>query len=577
MKHFVYLLLCLLLCACVLVPAAAKTAPDDPEPAPATVQTADTAQPEPRQPLKFSPYEKPHWEDYHDDYTAYADDYSTWMLSKYGRYYHWSTMDRDSTPPFDPAFRAYYADDPNLTIADHFVYRIVDVLAGYQNNAPVWKKMAYVIDFFDSDAAEKACTMLRIPAKLGGYPVKIAMFRTSDYADGYIDSRYTNNTVKKIIFEKGLTTVDPFAFSNFTALQSVVLPDTVKSIGVHAFQGCSKLKKVTGGEHVKLIDSSAFDGCIKLSNFEYLENVKEIHGAAFRGCAFKTLTLSGMVALGGVDEDNYLIDYTFGECTKLQKVTFLPGSKKKALTFGDGTFIGCTALKTVILPTKSKEIRIGDRTFDSCTALKTVKNTGKVVSIGRMAFCDCFSLNAITLPAKLQQADFDAFRNCKSLKTVTLLSKDKTLFDKDYVPYIYYGNEPEGAFRVSGNFLPMLPKTCTLLVVNKTMKDAVKAHGFKGTVKIRVNVSAPQNFTCRANRNGTVTFLWDPVKKASGYRLYIFDAATDRWVALRTTTKTSVTIKPTELRAGYVVRAYRVIDGDKSWSGYSDYAKVLLA
>lgn len=576
MKHFVYLLLCLLLCACVLVPAAAQAAPDDPEPAPATVQTADAAQPEPRQPLKFSPYEKPHWEDYHNDYTAYADDYSTWMLSKYGRYYHWSTMDRDSTPPFDPAFRAYYADDPNLTIADHFVYRIVDVLAGYQNNAPVWKKMAYVIDFFDSDAAEKACATLRIPAKLGGYPVKIAMFRTSDYADGYIDSRYTNNTVKKIIFEKGLTTVDPFAFSNFTALQSVVLPDTVKSIGVHAFQGCSKLKKVTGGEHVKLIDSSAFDGCIKLSDFEYLENVKEIHGAAFRGCAFKTLTLSGMVALGGVDEDNYLIDYTFGECTKLQKVTFLPGSKKKALTFGDGTFIGCTALKTVILPTKSKEIRIGDRTFGNCTALKTVKNTGKVVSIGRMAFCDCFSLNAITLPAKLQQADFDAFRNCKNLKTVTLLSKDKILFDKDYVPYIYYGNEPEGAFRVSGNFLPMLPKTCTLLVVNKTMKDAVKAHDFKGTVKIRVNVSAPQNFTSRVNRNGTVTFLWDPVKKASGYRLYIYNAKTDRWVALKTTTKTAVTINPTVLRAGYAVRAFRVIDKDVSWSARSNYAKVKL-
>ncbi len=576
MKHLGYLLLCLLLCACLLVPAAAQAAPDDPEPAPATVQTADAAQPEPRQPLKFSPYEKPHWEDYHNDYTAYADDYSTWMLSKYGRYYHWSTMDRDSTPPFDPAFRAYYADDPNLTIADHFVYRIVDVLAGYQNNAPVWKKMAYVIDFFDSDAAEKACATLRIPAKLGGYPVKIAMFRTSDYADGYIDSRYTNNTVKKIIFEKGLTTVDPFAFSNFTALQSVVLPDTVKSIGVHAFQGCSKLKKVTGGEHVKLIDSSAFDGCIKLSDFEYLENVKEIHGAAFRGCAFKTLTLSGMVALGGVDEDNYLIDYTFGECTKLQKVTFLPGSKKKALTFGDGTFIGCTALKTVILPTKSKEIRIGDRTFANCTALKTVKNTGKVVSIGRMAFCDCFSLNAITLPAKLQQADFDAFQNCKNLKTVTLLSKDKTLFDKDYAPYIYYGNEPEGAFRVSGNFLPMLPKTCTLLVVNKTMKEAVKAHDFKGTVKIRVNVSAPQNFTSRVNRNGTVTFLWDPVKKASGYRLYIFDAKTDRWVALKTTTKTAVTINPTVLRAGYAVRAFRMIDKDVSWSARSNYAKVKL-
>lgn len=162
MKHFVYLLLCLLLCACVLVPAAAEAAPGDPEPAPETVQTTATEQPEPRSPLAFSPYEGPHWEDYNDDYTAYADDYSAWSLSKYGRYYHWSTMDGDEVRSFDPAFRAYYADDPNLTIADHFVYRIVDVLTGYQNNAPVWKKMAYVMDFFDTDEAEKACTTLQI-------------------------------------------------------------------------------------------------------------------------------------------------------------------------------------------------------------------------------------------------------------------------------------------------------------------------------------------------------------------------------------------------------------------------------
>lgn len=591
MKRLIYVLLGLLVCLALFVlPAAAEDA-TEPEPTtqvqeettepvtepqeettapePVTEPQEETTDSEPTEPEPqpayppFSPYQAPNWEDYGGDYNAYYNASYEWETSVYGKYYNWSRYLNDDWVHYDPAFRAFYADDPELVISDHFVYRLRDVTR-YENKKRVTTTEAYLLDYFDTAAAAEATTTLRIPAKIDGYPLNLYMYRSSYESSGLIDSGYTNDTVKKLILAEGITSVSAYAFSGFTALKEVYLPYSLTNISIGAFKNCTNLRKVEGGETLESLGSGAFSGCKRLSYFDYIYQIRYMDGAAFFGCAFKTLTLSGNASLGGGDEDNYDTANVFGNCKKLKKVTFLDGSKEKGLYLREGAFSRCEKLKTVVLPKVTKEIEIGDLAFNGCIALQTVKNTTKVRTIGRMAFQNCTSLAAITLPKNLQQADFDCFLGCKNLKTLTLHSKDTGLFDKSYEPDVYYWGDPS-SFKISSNFLLALPKTTTVLVVNKAMKDAVTAHRFKGTVKIRVTVQAPATVKL-ARKNGAVTLTWSKVKAADGYRVWSYDPKTEKYTKLATVAapKTSVTVKSNAKQ--FVVRAYRVIDKDVSWS-----------
>ena len=120
-------------------------------------------------------------------------------------------------------------------------------------------------------------------------------------------------------------------------------------------------------------------------------------------------------------------------------------------------------------------------------------------------------------------------------------------------------------FHTDRNFLQDVPKKCTVYVSTKDMKYAVKAAGFKGAVKIRVNVPAPK--TARVTKkNGQVTFKWSKVTKADGYRIWSYDAKTGKYTKLATVKapKTTVTVKSNARQ--FVIRAYQIEAGDVSWS-----------
>ena len=456
---------------------------------------------------------------------------------------------------YNKDFRQFYAEDPALTVVDHMVFLKVE--------ATRWTEAHYaLIDYFDTDEAEAAATTLRIPAKVNDLPVWIVMYDWSDWADGIYGTGYSNDTVTKVILEEGVGAA-AYAFKNFTALKTVKIPSTATSIGYSAFEGCKNLKKIVGAENVTEVHSAAFCGCEKLAFFPHMETLKVIEGDAFSGCAFKSLTLAGSGWLSGGDEDNYSAQNAFANNKKLKSVTFLDGSKKKPLYIGFGAFCGCTALKTVTLPKKCKEIVIEDMAFKGCTALKTLRNTDRVTALWRFAFENCAALETFTLPAGVKTVAVDAFKGCKGLRTFHLLSDDIDLFSKRFSSGTRYQNDPSD--EVSTNFIETLPKTCTVYVPTKEMKQTVLLHGCKGPVKVNVPVAAPKTFT--ATKQGSkVAFQWSKIKNADGYRLYVYNARTKAFEKLATlqAPKTSVTLKT----AGktFAVRAFRIINGDVSWS-----------
>ena len=113
--------------------------------------------------------------------------------------------------------------------------------------------------------------------------------------DGY-NYDYVPASLKEVIITGG-TSIGVGAFSRYSGLTSVIIPDSVTSIGMYAFSRCSGLTSITIPDSVTIIELSAFDGCTGLTSVTIGNGVTRIVDYAFRGCTGLTsVTFEGTVA-----------------------------------------------------------------------------------------------------------------------------------------------------------------------------------------------------------------------------------------------------------------------------------------
>lgn len=93
----------------------------------------------------------------------------------------------------------------------------------------------------------------------------------------------TSLTVKKVIVEKGVTSLPQKAFAYYQDLKEVRLSDTVKEIGEDAFSECRNLETVSGGIGIEIIRENAFYGCRSLRTLSLSEPIKTVEYGAFFG------------------------------------------------------------------------------------------------------------------------------------------------------------------------------------------------------------------------------------------------------------------------------------------------------
>jgi len=120
----------------------------------------------------------------------------------------------------------------------------------------------------------------------------------------------------------GTTNINLKAFSNCRFLQSVIISDSVESIGDSAFYSCNQLQSVMIGKSVKTIGEYVFSRCKLLQS----------------------------VNLGNSVE--YIGENAFFSCGSLKSIT-IPNSVK---IIGEDAFTGCELLKTASIPKKLAEI-----------------------------------------------------------------------------------------------------------------------------------------------------------------------------------------------------------------------------
>ena len=179
-----------------------------------------------------------------------------------------------------------------------------------------------------------------------------------------------------------VTYIDDLAFYNCSGLTSVVIPNSVTSIGGSVFAGCSGLTSVTIPNSVTSIGNSVFNGCSGLTSVTIPNSVTSIGNYAFRNCSGLTsVTIPNSVTSIGI--------YAFEECTGLTSV-IIPNS---VTSIDYDAFYNCSGLTSVIIP--NSVTSIGNSAFDGCSGLTFIVIGNSVTSIGARAFYNCFSVDTI--------------------------------------------------------------------------------------------------------------------------------------------------------------------------------------
>ena len=111
----------------------------------------------------------------------------------------------------------------------------------------------------------------------------------------------------------------------------------------------------------------------------------------------RTISISGISNIG---------NYAFDGCEKISQVEFDADMN----TIGEGSFINCKGLTTVIFPTTT-EVSIGQSAFENCEKLESV-TWGGVTSIGKSSFKGC-AITSLTLEATVTSISENAFQNTK--------------------------------------------------------------------------------------------------------------------------------------------------------------------
>lgn len=237
-----------------------------------------------------------------------------------------------------------------------------------------------------------------------------------------------------------------------TSLTSVVLPDTLKSIGSSAFRGCFNLSgSLIIPEGVEDIQLRAFEGCRSLtgilslpSSLKYIGNLQnedgsvsletelshDYHDTTFGDCGFTCeLTIPENVEL--------ILGAAFTSCKGLHGNLKLPHKLKR---LGWNAFGGCHNIKgSLEIPAGIKEIE--DYTFTGCGFDGTLTMHDGISVIGQYAFSGCHFKGELRLPKDLIVINDNVFDGCDFSGELKLPQKLITIGDRAFA----------GNWRLTGN------------------------------------------------------------------------------------------------------------------------------
>jgi hypothetical protein len=276
-----------------------------------------------------------------------------------------------------------------------------------------------------------------------------------------------------------VTSIADNAFYGCSELTTLLLPNSLQTIGTQVFDGCKNLTYTESGNakylgssdnaylvlisatstsitsceinaNTKIIYSKAFNNCSALGSIVIPANIISISDNAFYGCSnlLEVQNLSNLTINKGETANGYVAYYALsvyganeqssittdangfkyvvdgdsatllaytGTATTLELPDKLGG---KAYSIYAGIFAGNTTLVSVTIP--EGVTAIPANAFNGCTSLTTVSLPSTLTAIGDSAFYGCTKLTSITIPEKVKTLGSSAFYGCTGLTEINL-------------------------------------------------------------------------------------------------------------------------------------------------------------
>ncbi len=264
-------------------------------------------------------------------------------------------------------------------------------------------------------------TQVEVPSTLGGCPV------TEIGSTAFRGCK----TMETLSLPEGLRSIGDNAFYFCPALEEISLPSSLKSIGKNAFGLCQKLKNADLPEELETLGAGAFATCTGLQSVSLPSGLSCVESNTFNTCtSLQAVTLpQGLTAVG---------ERAFYTCTALSGVTLPEGLE----TIGKEAFVGCSGMKSFEVSEGSEHFRAENgllyskdgATLVACPGGKegAVKVPSGVLTIGACAFQDCDKVTDVTLPKGLTAIEAYAFSSCGGLDGMRLPTGVEQLGDEAF-------------------------------------------------------------------------------------------------------------------------------------------------